>query len=169
MRIRLLKDGAVFTGKDIPHKLLKYGTTSKKGFFIPKLPFLYILDKGLLNKIDYNKPVLYFNYVLEKFRKYDSKVFSKYLIYRDLMDRGYVVTEGYGRGIDLLVFDKGDFPDKTPSIRVIGVEEGEYVSIETIIDELRFSSLNKKKLVLAVIERRGEVIYYSIGGFGKYE
>ena len=165
MKIKLLRNGAIIKNKEIPSRILKYCLKTKRGLFIPKLPYLYLLEKGILPDLKYKEKLLSFSDILERFKKYDSHIFSKYLIFRDLSERGYFVTEGYGKGIDLLVYDKGDFPGKSPTIRIIGVEEGGYISVKEILDELYFSILNKKRLVIAVIERRGEVIYYSIESF----
>ena len=160
MKVKLLKKGVLIQGKDVPDKFNKYGTLHKNGLLISHLAFLYLIEKEqLLAKYDFQD-------TLYKMKKYDKKIFSKYLIFKDLVERGYFVEEGYGKDIDLLVYDKGDYPNKPPTIRVIGVEEGEYIKIKSILDELYFSNLNKKHLIIAVIERRGEVIYYSITRFG---
>lgn len=160
MRVKLLKKGVLIEGKDIPDKFNKYGILHKKGLLLSYLAFLYLVEKEP-SLTRYN-----FQDILYKMRKYNKKIFSKYLIFKDLVERGYFVEEGYGRDIDLLVYDKGDYPDKLPSIRVVGVEEGEYIKIRSILEELYFSNLNKKRLVIAVVERRGEVIYYSVTRFG---
>jgi len=164
MKFRFKRDGVEVTGRDIPQRFYKFGVTKEKGLFIPRLAFLYIVERNIGSEIislNYD-----FQDVLKRFKKNDPKIFSKYLIFRDLVDRGYMVVEGYGKDINLLVYDKGEHPEKPPSIRVIGVEEGDHISVRGLLDELYFSSLNKKRLVVAVIERRGEVIYYNINSFG---
>ncbi len=160
MRIKLLKKGVFISGKNIPDKISKYSIPYRNGMLISHLAFLYMIEKGQL-------PVKYdFQTFLYRIKRHDRKIFSKYLIFRDLMERGYFVEDGYGKGIDLLVYNKGDYPNKSPTIRIMGIEEGEYIKIKNILNELYFSSLNKKHLVIAVIERRGEVIYYLISRFG---
>ena len=162
MKIKFKRDGVLITGKDLPAKLHKFGVSKGDEVFIPKLAFLYMVEKDMVVKDERNVFEYDFQVILKRFKRYDPKIFSKYLIFRDLVDRGYMVIEGYGKAIDLLVYDKGDYPEKAPSIRVIGVEEGEHIRVSKILDELHFSNLNKKRLVVAVIERRGEVIYYNI-------
>lgn len=159
-----MKKNVFVTGKNIPDKFYKFGKPYKNGLLISNLAFLYLVEKQNLFE---GKPSSNdFQDMLYKMRKHDNKIFSKYLIFRDLVERGYYIEEGYGKKIDLLVYKRGDYPDKPPSIRVIGVEEGEYVKIKSILENLYFSNLNKKHLIIAVIERRGEVIYYSISRFG---
>jgi|Deesub1362A_J573_1020465.scaffolds.fasta_scaffold00001_362 tRNA-intron endonuclease len=162
MKISFKKDGVVITGKDLSSKLHRFGEPKGNGILIPRLAFLYMIEKGIITENESDIFEYDFQVVLKRFKRNDPKIFSKYLIFRDLVDRGYMVIEGYGKDIDLLVYDKGDYPEKPPSIRVIGVEEGEHIKVSKIVDELHFSNLNKKRLVVAVIERRGEVIYYDI-------
>ncbi len=165
MKVKLRKYGIEVNIKNIPHKLMKFVEKRGGKFYIHRLAALYLVDK----EIDFNGLQLYrhldINTLIKKFAKYDPHIFSKYLIYRDLMDRGYVATEGYGRGIDLLVYDRGDFPDKPPSIRIIGIEEGDKISINQLLNEVYLGSLNKKKIIIAVIERRGEIVYYKLNEF----
>ena len=42
----------------------------------------------------------------------DERIWTKYLIYRDLRQRGYVVRMGFGNGIDFRVFPRGVLSQK---------------------------------------------------------
>src|SRR5438309_10102588 len=87
---------------------------------------------------------------------------TRFMIYRDLRSRGYVVKEGFGFGTDLRVYERGEFPKKAAKYVVFALDEG----IETDVDDLRKSvkEITKmgKEAIIAVIERRGEVIYYKV-------
>lgn len=164
MKVRFSKDGAYLTGKDAVKRYEKYGVLTNKGLFIHRLTLLYILDeeKGMNKSEAPISSFVSFEEALNKFKKYDKRILSKYLIYKDLKKRGYHVMDGYGRGIDLLAYNKGEYPNSVPSIRIIGLEEGDYITIKDLIEDLHFSMLNKKSMIIAIIERRGEVIYYSV-------
>lgn len=165
LRLRLVKDGVLIYRKNIPDKLIKYIERRGKRNIIHRLAAIYLVDKNIV--INDVKLLQYFDMdrLIKKFSKYDPYILPKYLIYRDLMDRGYVVVDGYGKGIDLLVYDRGDFPNNPPSIRVIGVEEGDKISIGRLLNEVYLGNLNKKKIIIAVIERRGEIVYYKLNDF----
>ncbi|MFQ6095978.1 MAG: tRNA-intron lyase [Candidatus Bathyarchaeia archaeon] len=93
----------------------------------------------------------------------DADAWTRFLIYRDLRSRGYVVREGFGFGVDFRVYDRGEYGSKSAKYVVWGLNEG----TKTTVDELgrMVGQMMKmgKEAVLAVIERRGEVIYYKIG------
>ena len=163
--MRLRKDGILISTKNVPNKLLKFTERRHNKIIIHRLGALYLVDKEI--KIDDINLSDHFDMdeLIKFFSKYDANILSKYLIYRDLTDRGYVATDGYGKGVDLLVYDRGDFPDRPPSIRVIGVEEGDKISIRRLLNEVYLGNLNKKKIIIAVIERRGEIVYYKLNEF----
>jgi tRNA-intron endonuclease len=123
---------------------------------------LYLLEQNKLEATDRKKRVLSFDELLRRAEKYDSKVLYKYLIYRDLRNRGYVVVDGYGLGIDFNVYERGDFPNNIPKILVFGLCEGVPISFEELIKILKVAQANRKTLVLSVIDRRNEVVYYTI-------
>lgn len=123
---------------------------------------LYLLEQNKLEVIDRKGKVIGFDELLRRGEKYDSKVLYEYLIYRDLRNRGYVVVDGYGLGIDFNVYERGSFPSDTPKILVFGLCEGVSISFEELIKVLKVAQANRKTLVLSVIDRRNEVVYYTI-------
>jgi tRNA-intron endonuclease len=92
----------------------------------------------------------------------DENAWAKYLIYRDLRSRGYVAREGFGLGIDFRVYERGEYGMATAKNLVLGIQEGQPVSMEDLIRALQNAHSLKKELVLAVLNRRGEVVYYSL-------
>ncbi|UCD73094.1 MAG: tRNA-intron lyase, partial [Candidatus Bathyarchaeota archaeon] len=86
----------------------------------------------------------------------------KYLIYRDLKSRGYVVRGGFGWGVDFRVYERGKYGEVTARYLILSMREGKPISLEDLIRVLRQSQTLKKELVLAVMNRRGEIVYYSI-------
>ncbi|MEM0219356.1 MAG: tRNA-intron lyase [Thermoproteota archaeon] len=123
---------------------------------------LYLLEQNKLEVIDRKNKTLSFDELLRRAEKYDNKVLYKYLIYRDLRNRGYIVVDGYGLGIDFNVYERGGFPNDTPKILVFGLCEGVSISFEELIKVLKVAQANRKMLVLTVIDRRNEVVYYTI-------
>jgi len=166
IEVKITKEGLLIKPlREVPERLFKYGIVRSDTLFIDRLNALYIIDKGILDKYIESSHNVKFEDLISYYRRYDKNIFSKYLIFRDLTDRGYKVVEGYSDDIDLLVYDKGDYPDKPARIRIIGIEEGVDIPVRKILNELNLSIINKKQLVIAVIERRGEVVYYKVDRF----
>lgn len=85
----------------------------------------------------------------------------KYLCYKDLRSRGYVVRAGYGTEIDYRVYDRGaEVGTDAANYLVHTVVEGTPLSLNALDKITRVSKSNRKKLVLAVVDRVGEVTFY---------
>jgi tRNA-intron endonuclease len=84
-----------------------------------------------------------------------SEIWIKYLIYRDLRDRGYIVRES--KDADFEVHGKG----ATRRLMSI-IYEGREASLEELSKYLRVAEREKKELILAVIDRRTDIVYYSL-------
>ena len=107
-----------------------------------------------------NKPGMEFDPLFESLLKYDSNIMTKFLVYRDLRSRGYVAKEGFGFGNDFRVYERGEYEKKPAKYVVFGINEGTNVTAKDLADTVEQIEKMGKEAVVAVIERRGEVIYY---------
>jgi tRNA-intron endonuclease len=103
-----------------------------------------------------------FNSLIEFILKYDKDILTKFLIYRDLRSRGYVAKEGFGFGVDFRVYERGEFEKKPSKYIVFGLNEG--INMKAINFSSSIEQIGKmgKEAVIAVIERRGGIIYYKL-------
>lgn len=139
----------------------------KRGITLLPYEALYLLEQGKIRIIDRRTKVeLAFSKLLEKYRTIDPNVWVRYLIYRDLRDRGYVAKEGLNFGVNFQVHERGEYGLKDAKYVVFGISEGVQVSIDTLRNVLRSAQELKKELILAVIDRRSEIIYYSLSELG---
>lgn len=107
-----------------------------------------------------NKPGLTFDPLFELLLKYDRNIMTKFLVYRDLRSRGYVAKEGFGFGNDFRVYERGDYEKKPAKYVVFGINEGTNTTTKDLAESVDQIEKMGKEAVVAVIERRGEVIYY---------
>jgi len=142
-----------------------YGELDKERQILILEPYevLYLtLDKKMtVTDLNTGHP-LEISELLERFRTENQEIWSRYLVYRDLRDRGYVVREGFEFGIDFRVYDRGQYGKKAAKYIVLGMNEGTPVAIKEIVQRLSQVKSLKKDMILAVIDRRGEVVYYSV-------
>lgn len=140
-----------------------YGTPDRNKFTLNVFETLFLQNKGILevNKGKESRP-LDFQQLLHHFELVDENVWAKYLVYRDLRSRGYVVREGFGLGIDFRVYERGEYGKATAAYLILGIQEGKPISVEELARVLKHVQSLKKKLVLAVVNRRGEIVYYTL-------
>ncbi len=124
---------------------------------------LFLLSKEIIEvKEETTEKEVSFQELLRRFQMVDENAWVRYLIYRDLRSRGYVAREGFGLGIDFRVYDRGEYGKNTAKYLIFGMQEGQPVTLEELARALRYVQSLKKRLVLAVLNRRGEVVYYSL-------
>jgi tRNA-intron endonuclease len=124
---------------------------------------LFLLGKGAITVTDEEtKEKMVFQDLLKRFQSVDKDAWVRFLIYRDLRGRGYVAREGFGLGIDFRLYERGDYGRETAKHLIFGIQEGQPVSVEKLARTQRYVQNLKKNLVLAVINRRGEIVYYSL-------
>jgi len=107
-----------------------------------------------------NKPETDFNSLFELLQKHNRNIMSEFLVYRDLRSRGYVAKEGFGFGNDFRVYERGEYEKKPAKYVVFGIKEGTNTTAKEFASTVGQIQKMGKEAVVAVIERRGEVIYY---------
>lgn len=141
-----------------------YGVVNKDGTLtLAFYEAMYLQSRGLI-KVSCAKTneTLSFQDLFKKYRAIDEDAWIKYLIYRDLRSRGYVIREGFGLGADFRLYERGKYSKDSADYLVYGVYEGMPLSIENLTQILKRVQNLKKALILAVINRRGEIVYYSL-------
>lgn len=119
---------------------------------------LYLMHtKRLMLK---NKPGMTFDPLFELLLKYDRNIMTKFLVYRDLRSRGYVAKEGFGFGNDFRVYERGEHEKKPAKYVVFGINEGTNTTAKELAGAVDQIEKMGKEAIVAVVERRGEVIYY---------
>ena len=94
--------------------------------------------------------------LVRKFSVGKPEIWIKYLVYRDLRDRGYIVRESI-RAFDFDIYGKG------PLRRLISIiYEGGEASLKRLGKLLKYSEREKKELILAVVDRRTDIVYYTL-------
>jgi tRNA-intron endonuclease len=73
-----------------------------------------------------------------------------------------VVREGFGMGVDFRVYDRGDYGKDTAKYLVLTLQEGKPITLDKLTQIVRQCQSLKKELVVAVMSRRGEIVYYSV-------
>jgi len=159
----LVSDQTCIVDKKIIHELQLhgYGEIENEKFFLKTFETLYLLftKKLILKK---GKNVIDFDTFMNISQEIDSEILTKFLIYRDLRNHNFVVKDGFGFGSDFRVYDKGDFGKRGAKFLIFGLNEGQQEKMGALQKKIDEITQMGKEPIIAVIERRGEVIYYKI-------
>jgi tRNA-intron endonuclease len=137
-----------------------FGDKDDINYLLETYEALYLL---YLNKlIITNGSVVSFSDLLKHVLRYDKGIVTKFLVYRDLRSKGYVAKEGFGFGADFRVYERGEYEKKQAKFVVFCVNEGINVNVGELSKNVREIETMGKSAIAAVVERRGEVIYYKL-------
>jgi tRNA-intron endonuclease len=139
-----------------------YGVVEDEEFQLALHEALYLLDKGTLEVEDKRGGKIGFQRLLKDYESVDENAWAKYLVYRDLRSRGYVVREGFGLGVDFRLYERGEYSKDAAKFLILSIQEGKPISLEGLTSVLKQCQSLKKDLILAVMNRRGEIVYYSV-------
>ena len=139
-----------------------YGTLEDEVFALTFYEALYLAGKGMLEVKDEKGNVVHFQDLLHCYETVSENAWVSYMVYRDLRSRGYVAREGFGSGIDFRVYERGGYGKDTAPYLVLSVQEGKPFGMEELADALKRCQSQKKELILAAMNRRGEIVYYSV-------
>jgi tRNA-intron endonuclease len=140
-----------------------YGTKHNNKLTLAYYEALYLHSKNIIqiNETKTKKP-LTFQQLLDHYKTHEPNAWAKYLIYRDLRSRGYVTREGFGQGTDFRMYERGQYGTNTAKYLILGIQEGQPITIENLAQTLKTAHSQKKELILAVLNRRGEVVHYTL-------
>ncbi|AIC14546.1 tRNA-intron lyase [Nitrososphaera viennensis] len=135
-----------------------FGEREGQEYVLKPYEALYLLQAKRL--VFASKKDVTFDSLFEHLLKHDRNIMTKFLVYRDLRSRGYVAKEGFGFGDDFRVYERGEYEKKPAKYVVFGINEGANVTARSFASAIEQIEKMGKEAVVAVIERRGEVIYY---------
>ena len=159
----LIADQACISEKKMIHDLEQkgFGEIEKGKLFLKSFETLYLLYTGKLS-LKKNKKQIDFDNFMNICQKVNPEILTKFLIYRDLKTRGYVVKDGFGFGSDFRVYERGHYGEKGAKFLIFGLNEGQQEKMGALQKKIDEITQMGKEPIIAVIERRGEVIYYKI-------
>src|SRR6266513_4049067 len=139
-----------------------FGELENSEYILQPYEALYLLHTKRLILYSKGGNNIDFDSLIAMTLKHDKDILTRFLIYRDLRSRGYVAKEGFGFGVDFRVYERGEFEKKASKYMVFGLNEGINMkanNFSVAIEQIRKMG---KDAVIAVIERRGGIIYYKV-------
>ncbi len=93
----------------------------------------------------------------------NPKIWTQYLVFRDLRSRGYAVRQGYGGGIDFRVYARGSRPGEAAANQLVYVlKDGDPISLHDLDMVTQTAAAARKKLAFALVDQNGEVNFYKV-------
>ncbi len=112
---------------------------------------LYLLEQKMINITRKGKNISKKNLLelqLDSFTGFKNK----YMVYKELRDKGFVATPGIKYGSDFAVYEDGPGKDHAPYVVQI-MSEDEYLSAAGIVKAGRLASTVRKAFIIAIVNK----------------
>ncbi|MCA6213416.1 tRNA-intron lyase [Thermococcus bergensis] len=136
-----------------------YGEVVNGKLFLSLIEAAYLLDKGWIKVFDGEKE-LGIQELFEIGRKKDEHFDLKFLVYKDLRDRGYTVKTALKYGSHFRVYRRGMEEHSQWLIWV--VPENLRFSPNDITARVRVAHGVRKNMIMAVVDEDNHIVYYKI-------
>jgi len=162
-----LTDEGVIVNADDAERIYErgfYGEIREDGTLkLSPVETLLLVERNRLDVRNDNDESLDFKALTKIFMKSNPDLWIKYLVYRDLRSRGYIVREGFGGKIDFRLYPRGaKLGTDTSKSLIYTVIEGAPIGLEDLDRVTKLAVSARKRLIMAVINRQGEVTYYQV-------
>ena len=123
----------------------------------------YLMEKGRLDiyeNSESNKK-LEPNYIRNIIKQ--NSGYGKYIVYKDLKDRGYIIKTGFKYGAEFRLYERGNSPGLGHSHYLVKIVHENYeINVLDFASYIRVAHGVKKNLLLAVVDDEEDITYYDI-------
>jgi tRNA-intron endonuclease, archaea type len=124
------------------------------------LEALYLVEKGKI-KVLKGKKEASFEQILKAAKKNDKKSLTRYSVFRDLRDRGYIIKTALKFGADFRAYDRGIKPGEDHAKWVVfAVHESEALTWREWSAKNRVANSTKKRLLLGIVDDEQSCSYW---------
>lgn len=162
----ILQDTYVLTEATDAARLLaasSYGVLLKNSQLkLSLIEAAYLYDAGKIELVS-GKKKYDFDKFIKKASKVEKQFFTRFCVFKDLRDRGYLVKTALKFGADFRVYDKGIKPGQDHAKWVVfPVSESEQFTWYDFSAKNRVAHSTKKRLMIGIVDDEGDVTYYEI-------
>jgi len=141
----------------------RFGALEEGNVHLSLIEAYFLIEKERLIILDgKNRPISKTAY-LKKAKKIVPKFLVKYVVYRDMRNRGYIVKTALKFGADYRIYDRGVKPGDDHAKWVLyPVHESECLTWHDFAAKNRVAHSTKKRLLIGIVDEELDVTYYEI-------
>lgn len=122
---------------------------------------LFLLEKQKLEVYDKRNHLITYEQYVKKAVKKDKNFLTRYAVFKDLRNRGYIVKTALKFGADFRVYDRGVKPGEDHARWVVfPVHESSFLTWYEFAAKNRVAHSTKKRLLLGVVDEEDDVSFW---------
>jgi tRNA-intron endonuclease, archaea type len=141
----------------------RFGERTGEKIFYTLQEALFLVETKKMEIVDSKEKKLSERELLKKFERIDKKFKTKYLVFRDLRQKGLVVKTALKFGAEFRVYEKGKSIGEDHAKWILfPVSQNEQLTWQDFSAKNRIAHSTNKKLLIAVVDEENEVSYYEV-------
>lgn len=142
------------------HEKSKFGKIESEFLQLSLIEAGYLQEKGRLNIYE-DGSLCSIGYLIDLIKH--KELYGKYVVYRDLKDRGFVIKTGFKYGSEFRLYDRGGGPGQGHSDYLVKIIFENYdINALDFASYVRVSHGVNKKLLLAIVDEDFDITYYNV-------
>lgn len=123
----------------------------------------YLLEKGVIGLVSISNRKIDFEKFVKKAIKLEPNFWTRYCVFKDIRNRGYIIKTALKFGADFRVYDRGIKPGEDHAKWIIyPVQEASALTWYEFSAKNRVAHSTKKRLLIAVLDAENDVTYWEI-------
>ena len=123
---------------------------------------LYLLEKERVDILDGKKKINFDDFVKKAVKK-EKNFWTRYVAYRDIRNRGYIVKTALKFGADFRIYDRGIKPGEDHAKWIMyPVKETDSMTWYEFSAKNRVAHSTRKRLLLAIVDDENDCTYYEV-------
>jgi len=123
----------------------------------------YLIEKGAVDIVSPSNRKINFDSFLKKAIKLEPNFWTRYCVFKDIRNRGYIIKTALKFGADFRVYDRGVKPGEDHAKWIVyPVQEASTLTWYEFSAKNRVAHSTKKRLLVGVVDAENDVTYWEI-------
>lgn len=123
---------------------------------------LYLIERGKIQLYEGKKKIS-FEKLISEIKEKDKKVKTKYIVFKNMRDRGFIVKTALKFGADFRIYARGIKPGEDHAKWILyPVSENQELTWHEFSAKNRVAHSTKKNLLIGIVDEEEDVTYYEI-------
>tara|TARA_Y100000310_G_scaffold155920_1_gene155351 strand:- start:4645 stop:5166 length:522 start_codon:yes stop_codon:yes gene_type:complete len=141
----------------------RFGEKIGEKIFYSLSEALFLVQDKKLEIFDFRNKKLSQKEILKKFERIDKRFKTKFLVFKDLRKKGYIVKTALKFGAEFRVYEKGKKDGEKHSKWILfPVSESSIMTWQDFSAKSRVAHSTKKNLLIGIVDEEGAVSYYEV-------
>ncbi len=167
IRLFFVKDRVLTENSDKARDLYnqsRYGTIMNDGRVqLSLIESLYLLEKSRVDIVDGRNKSIPFDKLLKKAKRKEPNLWTRYCVFKDIRDRGYIIKTALKFGADFRVYDRGVKPGEDHARWIVyPVKETSNLTWYEFVAKNRVAHSTRKRLLIGIVDEENSVTYYEL-------